>query len=87
MRRAHAHPRAQINHRRPRRPCAFVVRRTGSTELRHDVESACSRTNAIDTSGPLEMLHLEDGWVVVGEGQFVPVDGPEEAAALIQEFA
>jgi hypothetical protein len=32
------------------------------------------------------MLCLHDAWYIIGEGQLVPVDGPEEAEALIDEL-
>ena len=56
-------------------------------EYRHAAKAASLKTIAMDTSGPFRTLHLEDGWYVVGEGQFVPVDGREEATALVEEFA
>jgi hypothetical protein len=40
----------------------------------------------MDTAGPLRMLCLQDAWYIIGEGQLVPVDGPEEAEALIDEL-
>jgi len=39
----------------------------------------------IDTSGPLRILHLKDGFYVVGEGMCIPVDSREEAVKFIKE--
>ncbi len=32
----------------------------------------------IDTSGPLRLLELHDGWYVVGEGSLIPIKDEEE---------
>jgi hypothetical protein len=42
---------------------------------------------SIDTFGPLRILCLDDVWYVVGEGQLVSVDGPEEAETIIKELS
>ena len=40
----------------------------------------------IDTSGPLRVLHLRDGYYVVGEGRCIPVTDLEEAMKVIAEM-
>ena len=40
----------------------------------------------IDTDGPLRMLHLKDGYYVVGQGMCIPVADREEALAVIEEM-
>tara|TARA_Y100001973_G_C5189580_1_gene330063 strand:- start:1420 stop:1596 length:177 start_codon:yes stop_codon:yes gene_type:complete len=39
----------------------------------------------IDTSGPLRVLRLTDGYYVVGEGMSIPVNSREEALKYIKE--
>lgn len=39
-----------------------------------------------DTSGELRKVKRSDGWYVVGDGMLVPVGGPEEADAFIDNF-
>jgi len=41
----------------------------------------------IDTDGPLRILHLKDGWYVVGEGYCIPVENRKEADETIMEMA
>lgn len=41
----------------------------------------------IDTSGPLRVLRLRDGYYVVGQGICFPVDSREEAQELIKEMS
>tara|TARA_A100001015_G_C14985583_1_gene711405 strand:+ start:421 stop:585 length:165 start_codon:yes stop_codon:yes gene_type:complete len=41
---------------------------------------------SIDTSGPLRVLRLKDGFYVVGQGMCVPVDSREDAVAYIKEL-
>ena len=41
----------------------------------------------IDTSGPLRVLRLRDGYYVVGEGMCIPVESREEALELIREMS
>ena len=40
----------------------------------------------IDTSGPLHLLELHDGWYVVGKGRLIPVKDVEEGLCLIKKF-
>ena len=40
----------------------------------------------IDTSGPLRVLRLRDGYYVVGQGMCVPVCDREEATKVIEQF-
>jgi hypothetical protein len=40
----------------------------------------------IDTSGPLRVLELSDGFYVVGEGFLIPVSSEEEALEKIKEM-
>lgn len=40
----------------------------------------------IDTSGPLRLLKLHDGWYVVGGGRLIPVKDEEEGLCLIKKF-
>jgi hypothetical protein len=41
----------------------------------------------IDTSGPLRVLRLKDGYYVVGQGMCIPVADREEAQELIREMS
>ena len=41
----------------------------------------------IDTDEPLRILHLKDGWYVVGEGYCIPVENRKEADETIMEMA
>ena len=38
---------------------------------------------SIDTSGPLRVLELEDGFYVVGKGMLIPVNSQTEALSRI----
>jgi hypothetical protein len=40
----------------------------------------------IDTSGPLRVLRLRDGYYVVGQGMSIPVCDREEAIKVIEQF-
>lgn len=40
----------------------------------------------IDTSGPLRLLELHDGWYVVGEGRLIPVKVEEEGEQILFEL-
>lgn len=40
----------------------------------------------IDTSGPLRLLELHDGWYVVGEGRLIPVKDEEEGGQILFEL-
>ena len=40
----------------------------------------------IDTSGDLRVLHLHDGFYVVGQGMLIPVANKEEAEQRILEM-
>ena len=40
----------------------------------------------IDTSGELRVLHLRDGYYVVGEGICIPVAGRQEAIEIIERM-
>ena len=40
----------------------------------------------IDTSGPLRVLRLRDGYYVVGQGMCIPVCDREEATKVIKQF-
>jgi hypothetical protein len=40
----------------------------------------------IDTSGPYRILHLKDGYYVVGEGTCTPVNHRAEAEAMLAEM-
>ena len=37
----------------------------------------------INTSGPLRLLELHDGWYVVGEGRLIPVKDEEEGEDIL----
>jgi hypothetical protein len=37
----------------------------------------------IDTSGPLRLLELHDGWYVVGEGRLIRVKDKEEGEIIL----
>ena len=37
----------------------------------------------IDTSGPLCLFELHDGWYVVGEGRLIPVKDEEEGEDIL----
>jgi len=39
---------------------------------------------SIDTSGPLRVLELSDGFYVVGEGTLIPVESKEKALEIIK---
>ncbi len=39
----------------------------------------------LDTSGPLRVVHLKDGWYVLGNGMSIPVDSREEGEMIIRE--
>ncbi len=41
----------------------------------------------IDTSGPLRVLRLKDGYYVVGNGMCIPAVDREEAQELIKEMS
>ena len=41
---------------------------------------------SINTSGPLRILLLDDGFYVVGEGRLIPVDSEEEANKIIKDM-
>jgi hypothetical protein len=41
---------------------------------------------SIDTKGNLRLLHLRDGWYVVGEGHLIPVNDIEEGADIINSM-
>jgi len=41
---------------------------------------------SINTSGPLRILLLDDGFYVVGEGRLIPVDNEEEANKIIKDM-
>jgi hypothetical protein len=41
---------------------------------------------SLDTSGPLRVIQLQDGWYVVGEGFSIPVNSKEEAEATIRQM-
>ena len=40
---------------------------------------------SIDTSGPLRLLHLHDGWYVVGGGLLMPANDLSHAEFLLRE--
>lgn len=40
----------------------------------------------IETSGPLRMIELHDGWYVVGQGMLIPVSNREEGNRIIAEM-
>jgi hypothetical protein len=40
----------------------------------------------IDTSGPLRLLELHDGWYVVGEGRLIPVKDKKEGENFIKRI-
>lgn len=40
----------------------------------------------INTSGPLRLLELHDGWYVVGGGRLIPVKNEEEGLCLIKKI-
>jgi len=40
----------------------------------------------IDTSGPLRVLSLKDGYYVVGQGMCIPVCDREEATKFIKQL-
>lgn len=40
----------------------------------------------IDTSGPLRLMELYDGWYVVGEGRLIPVKDDVEGLSRIEEI-
>lgn len=39
----------------------------------------------IDTSGPLRVLELSDGFYVVGEGMLIPVSSKDKALEIINQ--
>ncbi len=41
----------------------------------------------IDTSGPLRILRLRDGYYVVGENMCIPVESREEGQEIIKEMS
>jgi hypothetical protein len=41
---------------------------------------------SIDTSGPLRILLLEDGFYVVGRGNLIPVSSQQEAEETIEKM-
>jgi hypothetical protein len=38
---------------------------------------------SIETAGPLRILHLRDGYYVVGDGNLIPVDDRGEGVQII----
>ena len=41
----------------------------------------------IDTSGPYRVIHLSDGWGVVGHGMWCPVSSSREGMELIKQLS
>jgi hypothetical protein len=41
---------------------------------------------SVDTSGELRLLHLSDGWYVVGKGMMIPVDSAEDGRKEIERM-
>lgn len=40
----------------------------------------------VDTSGPLRLLELHDGWYIVGEGRLIPVKDEEEGEQILYKL-
>lgn len=42
---------------------------------------------SINTGGRLRVLHLDDGWYVVGNGMLLPMDDEREAQDYVKEHS
>ena len=40
----------------------------------------------VDTSGPLRVMHLDDGWYAVGKGMLIQCRDRAEAEAIVEDM-